>query len=182
MQGIIFTLFADMVVEKFGMETWNDVLASAAVPSSGVYTTGRAYEDGEMHALLQALCRRIQLDVESAMRAFGQYLFPHLMASLPAGQTCATTFPELLQSIESVIHSEVRRLNPEANPPTIRCRHLEPDLIALHYRSYRDLCCVCEGILQGAAAHYGLRITTRHTLCRHRGDDECVFEIRGVAA
>ena len=45
------------------------------------------------------------------------------------------------------------------------------------YRSPRKLCSFAEGLLLGAADHYGEKLTIEQPLCMKRGDDRCVLEI-----
>ena len=45
------------------------------------------------------------------------------------------------------------------------------------YRSPRKLCSFAEGLLLGAADHYGEQLTIEQPRCMKRGDDQCVLEI-----
>jgi hypothetical protein len=48
MQGSIFTAFSDMIVDKLGMEQWNELLEKTAPESQGFYTNGEQYADTEL--------------------------------------------------------------------------------------------------------------------------------------
>ena len=45
------------------------------------------------------------------------------------------------------------------------------------YRSPRKMCSFAEGLLLGAADHFGERLTIEQPACMKRGDDQCVLEI-----
>ena len=45
------------------------------------------------------------------------------------------------------------------------------------YRSPRKMCSFAEGLLLGAADHFGERLTIAQPACMKRGDDHCVLEI-----
>lgn len=179
MQGVIFTIFADMVVEKFGMPFWNRLLAETTLPSGGAYTSGHTYDDREMYSLVGALCEKTGLTTEEALKTFGGFVFPHLVHSLPEDDPALKSFPDLMRYVGSTIHKEVHRINPDAQPPELRYEPVNNQLALLHYKSHRGLCAVCEGIIHSAAIHHNLLITTRQIKCQHHGDDACVFEIHG---
>jgi predicted hydrocarbon binding protein len=39
------------------------------------------------------------------------------------------------------------------------------------------MCSFAEGLLQGAAEHYGERLSIAQPLCMKRGDEQCLLEI-----
>ncbi|EOW9234365.1 hypothetical protein D2923_05745 [Vibrio cholerae] len=45
MQGIIYTVLSDMVIEKFGVLFWDQMLEDLKPSSEGVYTSGQQYND-----------------------------------------------------------------------------------------------------------------------------------------
>jgi predicted hydrocarbon binding protein len=51
----------------------------------------------------------------------------------------------------------------------------------MEYRSERRLCAFAEGLLHGAADHYGERIEIERPACLKRGDDRCVLAVTPVA-
>ena len=48
----------------------------------------------------------------------------------------------------------------------------------MRYRSERRMCAFAEGLIEGAAEHFGERATIAQPQCMHRGDDHCVLEDR----
>ncbi len=55
MQGSIYTSFSEMVIEKWGMTVWNELLEKAPPCSQGMYTNGMQYDDSEIMASLGQL-------------------------------------------------------------------------------------------------------------------------------
>jgi predicted hydrocarbon binding protein len=70
----------------------------------------------------------------------------------------------------------VRKLYPGADVPEFDFEVREGVLV-MGYRSPRKLCSFAEGLLLGAADHYGEQVTIEQPSCMKRGDDQCVIEI-----
>ena len=45
----------------------------------------------------------------------------------------------------------------------------------MHYESARRLCSMAEGMIEGAAAHFGETVALEHTECMLRGGARCTF-------
>jgi predicted hydrocarbon binding protein len=71
---------------------------------------------------------------------------------------------------------EVRKLYPGADVPEFDFE-LRDEVLMMGYRSSRRLCSFAEGLLLGAADHYGEQLTFAQPSCMKRGDDECVLEL-----
>src|SRR5690606_27411138 len=81
-------------------------------------------------------------------------------------------------ALNDIIHPEVRKLYPGADVPDFGFDTRDPDVLRMTYRSARRLCAFAEGLIEGAARHYGEDVAVRQTACMHRGDSACVFELR----
>jgi hypothetical protein len=60
----------------------------------------------------------------------------------------------LLSGIESVIHTEVRKLYADARPPLITTSRQADGSLEVTYASHRDLVPLCQGLIEGAARHF----------------------------
>ncbi|MCX9711136.1 heme NO-binding domain-containing protein, partial [Vibrio cholerae] len=81
MQGIIYTVLSDMVIEKFGVLFWDQMLEDLKPSSEGVYTSGQQYNDDELLAMVGYLSEKAQIPAPDLVRAYGEYLFTHLFNS-----------------------------------------------------------------------------------------------------
>ena len=81
MLGMVFTCFSDLVIEKFGLEQWAELLDEVELKSGGVYTSGARYDDEELLALVAKLSEK----TGCACRRFGTHFwsiyFPFLNES-----------------------------------------------------------------------------------------------------
>lgn len=182
MQGSIFTTFSEMVIEKMGLETWNELLETVSPASEGVYTKGMVYEDSEMMSLVSALSEKTKIDVPTLVRTFGEYLFIHLYKSCPTDITYIDNLKEFLLAIDSVIHKEVKRVHPNAYLPSFEYSETPEGDLVMFYQSKRQLCHLSEGLIYSAATHFGQKIAIVQPECMHNGDAKCklIISFEGV--
>lgn len=177
MKGIVFREFGDLVTTRFGEATWDALITESKVPSGGVYTAVGTYPHEEAVALLMALSRRTGVAPDDLLKVFGEHLFGVLSQRYPfavAGH--ADLFP-FLESLEGVVHVEVRKLYPDAELPSFVTRW-EGDAFVMEYRSQRPFAALAEGLLRGAITHWGGRYTlARHDLGQDRSTS-AMFELR----
>jgi hypothetical protein len=177
MQGIIFNALEEFVLESASMEVWNDVLDACQLASDGVYTAGITYDDAEVLALATALCGILNVSVNDGLKLFGVFLFDFLLKKGPIELHKYEDTPSLLLELESVVHRDVKRINPDAYTPLFEYTAITKDTGSLSYYSKRKLCVVAEGLLAGAAKHYNQTVTMKHTQCMHDDFDKCIWDV-----
>ncbi|MCG8669725.1 MAG: heme NO-binding domain-containing protein [Pseudomonadales bacterium] len=175
MKGAVFIALGDMVSEAHGLNTWLSLLDE--VCDDGVYTATMNYDDERLYRLVEAICSRLKVDASDALKSFGEYLFAALHKSAPIFADSKTTFLDFVESIGSVIHIEVYKLDEKARPPKITVLERTENSADLRYESDRKLCYLAEGLLKGAAGHYGVEVSVSQTQCMHEGADSCVLRI-----
>lgn len=172
MQGIIYTVFSDMVIEKFGLLFWDEMLASLKPSSEGVYTSGQQYDDDELLSMVGYLSEKSQIPAQDLVRAYGEYLFTHLFTSLPTDYPHKSDLKSFLLSVDKVIHKEVQRLYPDAYLPQFD-NQVEGSTMTMRYFSKRQLCAAAEGLIQGAAKQFGQSVKISQRVCMHSGAPHC---------
>ena len=158
MKGVIFTTFNQMIEEKFGLDMWDELIDRVDPPSGGAYTAVDTYDDAELVAMVKELAGITQTPLPDLLFAFGQYAFKPLAASYPGAIRPDMDAKEFLQSVHDVIHVEVKKLYPDAVLPTFTYEDPAPDRLVMIYDSPRKMCPLAQGLVQGAAAHFGVRI------------------------
>ena len=154
MKGIVFTEFLDMVDTTYSPEVVDDIIEASDLPSAGAYTSVGTYPSTDMTALVVALSERVHTEVPDLMRAYGQHLFGRFHALYPEFFVGATDVLDFLEGIEAVIHSEVRKLYPDAELPQFIVERPSPDALVLDYSSPRGLADLADGLLRGALATF----------------------------
>jgi hypothetical protein len=174
MKGIVFNLLEQLVTRDHGPDAWDDLLDAAGL--DGAYTSLGSYDDAELGALVGAASQALGRPPAEIVRWFGRSAMPLFAASHPhffAGHDGTRSF---LLTVNDMIHPEVRKLYPGAGVPDFRYEH-DGDRLVMLYRSERRMCAFAEGLIEGAADHYGETVAITQPACLHRGDELCRLEI-----
>ncbi len=160
MKGIVFTQFLDMVEEQFGLETVDHIIEGSDLPSGGAYTAVGTYSHKEIVSLVGALSEHSGVEVPVLLKAFGKYLFVCLNKAYPAFRNSATDAFSFLETVETYIHVEVRKLYPDAELPSFECsRPNNPDELHMVYTSSRHFEDLCEGLIAGCLEEFNCDAT-----------------------
>lgn len=177
MQGTIFTVLSEMVIEKLGMPMWDAVLLEVQPSSGGSYTAGAQYPDEELMSLVQCLSQKTTIPIPTLVESYGEYLFSHLYQSLPSSMQNANTLRDFLLSVDKIIHKEVRRIHPDAYLPSFDYDENIPNTLVMYYNSKRKLCHAAVGLIRGASNQFEETVDVAHTECMHHGAERCRLEI-----
>jgi hypothetical protein len=174
LKGIVFNLLEQLVVRDFGDDTWDGLLDASGL--DGVYTSLGSYPDQDLVELVTAASQALAMPADDVVVWFGRNAVPLFAAHYPKlfePHDCTRSF---VLTLNDIIHPEVRKLYPGAEVPEFDFDSRE-EVLVMGYRSPRKLCSFAEGLLLGAADHYGETLTIGQPLCMKRGDDRCVLEI-----
>jgi hypothetical protein len=153
MKGVIFTEFLEMVEADHGIQVFDSLVTISSLHSGGAYTSVGNYPHSDMLAMLEKLSDLINVSMSDLCMTFGQYLFKSFSHNYKPFFVGIKTRLQLLEGIESVIHSEVRKLYPEACLPKFECFTNESGLI-MNYSSERPFADLAEGLIRGCIDHF----------------------------
>lgn len=175
MKGVIFNLFEQVVGDEFGEDAWDTLLDKADV--SGVYTSVGSYPHEELVALVGAASDLTGRSTDDLVRWFGRTSMPLLYERYPVFFDGHQGTRSFLLTLNDVIHPEVRKLFPGAYAPTFDVStDAGADVVALSYESHRGLCLFAEGLIEGAATHFGETAVVEQPQCVKRGDERCLLK------
>jgi len=155
MKGIVFTEFLEMVEEKFSFETLDRIIKEAALPNDGAYTGVGTYDHRELVRLVSSLSATTQVPAAELLRSFGQHLFGRFVQGYPEFFRAPSGAFQFLLGIENRIHTEVRKLYPDAELPRFDCRTPDPEHLIMDYLSVRGFADLAEGLILGCIKHFG---------------------------
>jgi hypothetical protein len=173
-KGVVFNLLEQLVFRDFGEDTWDALLDTAGL--DGVYTSLGSYPDEHLSKLVSAASDALAMPSDDVVVWFGRNALPLFAERYPQlfqPHDCTRSF---VLTLNDIIHPEVRKLYPGADVPEFDF-DVRAGLLVMGYRSPRKLCSFAEGLLLGAADHYGERLSIEQPACMKRGDDHCVLEI-----
>jgi Haem-NO-binding len=175
-KGIVFGLLEDAVSRTYSDDVWDDLLDRAGL--DGVYTSLGSYPDAHLTSLVSAASDVTGNDPQDIIRWFGRGSIPQLAAAYPAFFEPHEDVGAFLRTLNDIIHPEVRKLYPGADVPTFGFSTRTDGTIVMRYGSPRRLCAFAEGLIEGAAAHYGQSVRIDQPACMLRGDELCTIEVR----
>lgn len=175
MKGSVFSLFEAFVIANYGEDTYDDILATTQLETAGPFVGPGIYPASDLLALVRTATDMLGITPEAALRAFGRHALPSLARSVPELMEAAGTPREFLMRLESVVHTEVRKLDPAASPPRLTVTSDSEADLTLHYESPFGLFSLVEGFLDGVGDWYGVPLS--HELISTEGTNG-TFRIR----
>lgn len=139
MRGIVFTEFLVLVEDKFGLEMVDRIIFQSNLASEGAYTTIGTYSFSEMLSLLQNLSKNTSISIDNLLLAYGEHFFFALDKSYPGLFASYKDPIELLSSIESHIHLEVKKIYPDSEVPLFIVLEKRDDYLVMIYKSSRAM-------------------------------------------
>lgn len=159
MKGIVFTEFIEMVEEKFGWETAEEIIESANLDSNGAYTAVGTYSHTEMIQLVVGLSSETGLPVPDLIQAYGDHLFQAFVRGYPQMFEASDSAFHFLQQIQDHIHVEVQKLYVDAELPHFAYDSVTDEQLVMTYRSERPFADLAHGLIGAAIRHYKEDIT-----------------------
>lgn len=159
MKGVVFTEFLDMVETRFGAQCVEEIIDNSNLPSGGMYTAVGTYSHEEMVALVQALSSQSKLSVAALLKIYGEHLFGRFAALYPMFFLDQTDAIDFLAGIEDVIHTEVKKLYPDAQLPRFEVLHKSTERLELLYISAHQFEDLAEGLIAGCINYFGQALT-----------------------
>ena len=159
MKGVVFTELLDLVEDKFGYDTVDEIIEKVGSENQGAYTSIGTYDFAELVQLVSALSESVDVPINHLINAFGHHLFQTFTNGYEDMLSRFDNAFDLLENVETFIHIEVRKLYPDAELPTFSYEHPADDELVINYRSERPLADLCEGLIQACVTHFGQPIT-----------------------
>lgn len=153
-KGAIFKLFEDFVESNYGPDAFEELIDATELETDEPFVGPGNYPPGDLLALVGQAVATYDITVDALLRAFGRHAFPSLARSVPTLLEGLDTPHAFLSSLETVIHTEVRKLDPEANPARFTVTDLGPAELLLRYESPFGLFALVEGFLEGVGDWY----------------------------
>lgn len=173
MKGIVFNLLQEAVTREYGEDTWDSLLDAAGL--DGAFTALGTYPDGDALKLVGVASNALDVTPEAVLRWFGKSAIPLLAKTYPQFFDEHKTTRPFLLTLNDIIHPEVRKLYPGADVPTFEFDTSSEDALSIGYHSARKMCSFAEGLIDGAADHYGQSVGIEQPECMLRGDERCLI-------
>jgi hypothetical protein len=171
MKGIVFTEFLELVESSFGLETVEEIIEKSDLPSQGAYTSIGTYEFSEMLALVTNLSEKTSMSVDELLHVYGLHFFSVIERDYPQILQTYNNAMDLLSSVESHIHVEVRKIYPDAELPRFLILDQTDSSLTLVYYSSRSMYAFGLGLMEKAFEHYGKKATITYEKLKEDGSE-----------
>lgn len=171
MKGIVFREFLELVETKFGLEVVNDIIEKSELSSKGAYTSIGTYDFSEMLQLLTNLSVKTKISIDDLLYTYGLHFFEVLKISYPTILDKYENPLDLLSSIDSHIHVEVRKIYPEAELPKFETLEKTNNSIVLKYISSRSMYAFALGLIEKTFNHYNSTATITQSKLNEKGSE-----------
>ena len=161
MKGLVFTEFMGMVEQNFSYELLDTIIEKAQLPNHGAYTAVGTYDYHELVMLVQQLSAETDAPIPDLLKAFGRYLFGRFLQLYLALFDGTSDCFQFLANLDGYIHSEVRKLYPNAELPSFTYEMLDDRQMLLIYRSKRPFSDLAEGLITGCIENFNEEISLR---------------------
>lgn len=155
MKGIVFTEFLEMVEQKHGFALADALISENKLESNGIYTEVGDYSHGELIKMVVKLHEKTGVALDELLELFAFHLYKRFKSSYPDFFKDVHDAIEFLDRVEDHIHTEVRKIYPNSNPPEIKVKKNGVDYYVVSYRSSRGLGGFALGMIKACVADFG---------------------------
>eukprot|EP00939_MAST-03C_sp_MAST-3C-sp1_P003966 g3966.t1 len=163
MHGLIHLILKELIVEKFGLEKWQDILKRLGIENptekdadAGVIDPTKYYPDDLTVKAVVTTAEVLGVTFDDAMRVYGQYFvsYIHMGGHLRMLQSMGDNLADFMKNINH-LHFNLERSMRKASFPTFQIDRMTPDgnEFRLSYASVRGaaLYALVEGVLPALA-------------------------------
>ncbi len=179
MYGLVNNGVRAFIVENHGEAVWKTICTNAGVTDEE-FENLTAYDDDTTYALVGAVCKTLDLPVETVLEVFGEYWVGFSKATA-IGRLIDLGRETLIERIRGLdeMHERVQLTMPHLKPPSFDFEEMPDGAHRLHYFSVREgLAPMVVGLLQGMARECGVGIDVTLSNSRADGHDHDVFTVR----
>jgi hypothetical protein len=130
-----------------------------SLKQKGAFTSVGNYPHDEMLSMVEELHQAVDLPHKALILAFSQWLFDAFQRMHPGFFEDIDNAFDFLNGIETVIHTEVRRLYPDARLPNFHCERPSSSELVMEYSSWRPFADLAEGLILAANTYYAEDVT-----------------------
>ncbi|MEZ5246253.1 MAG: heme NO-binding domain-containing protein [Acidimicrobiales bacterium] len=159
MKGVIFNVFENFVVETFGEDVLEDIVADTTIETTEPFVGPGTYPAGDLVALVVTAAAKLGVTVDEALQACGRHAFPTLAGAVPSLMAHFDDLEAFLLGLESVVHTEVRKLDQDASPARFAVERIGDGELLMHYASPFGLFGLVHGLLDGAGDWFETEFT-----------------------
>lgn len=154
MKGVLFNALFQMVEQQMGDAVLEHMIEGAQLSHMGSYTSGGNYPDSELEVLLEQLHRQTGISSAKLLQELGKFHWHYLQKAYPNYFDAVSDAFTLLGLVETYLHTEAKKMYPDANLPVCQVEAHTSEKIILLYESSRPMSDMLAGIIEAVLDHY----------------------------
>jgi len=159
MKGVIADCLAELVINNFGKDKWEDILEKSGLDKNTTFSLYADIDDSAVLHVIGNTCEVLGITMEQAADAFGDYWVnvyaPDIYWAYYRNWKSARDF---LLDMDR-IHSNVTRRIPNAHPPRFEYEWENENTLIMKYSSHRGLIDILVGLIKGVGKKFEEDIT-----------------------
>ncbi len=158
MKGVIACCLRDLVVSLRGEAMWEQCLESAGVDKKTTFLPISDVPDATVMAVIQSVCKNMDLTIEQAADAFGDYWVNVYAQKMYKNYfQLHRTARDFLLAMDRV-HKEMTLTMKDAHPPRFSYEWKDARTLIMTYDSQRGLIDLLVGLVKGVGRFYRERL------------------------
>jgi hypothetical protein len=178
MKGIIINITERFIIDNYGEDIFNEIIASCNLETKEPFVAPGTYPDSDLFEIVVKGCKKLDLTVEEFLKKLGHYSFAQLAERHPSFLESYTHPKAFLQTVDGVIHLEVRKLYQDSKLPVFQYSDPSKDELIITYYSERKLYPFLEGMINGVSDHFGVAISQTNKVYQKDGVELCDFYLK----
>lgn len=179
MYGLVSRALEDLVILKYGEDSWDSIKSKANVEIDA-FINNEPYPDEVTYKLVAAASEVLKISAKEVLLQFGRHWI--LKTGIENYGSLLRAGGESLQQFLINLHrfhARVQLIFPDLEPPTFYCTDLRENSLRLHYITHRrNLTDFVEGLLEGLSILFNTPIRVNLVEAKSSGADHDVFEVQ----
>lgn len=176
MYGLVNQAIQEMVLERFGEETWEAIRSEAGIDD--LFLAMDQYPDEVTVSIVGAACKVLGANAGDILRGFGEYWVGFTgKAYGELFDMSGDNFVTFVQNLNN-LHTRVGQMMPDLKPPSFTVTELTKTDFLLHYHSIREgLTPMIEGLMLGLGKRFNTEVTIKYLRGKTEGLDHDEFRV-----
>ncbi|MFT5570664.1 MAG: hypothetical protein ACI9RP_002721 [Cyclobacteriaceae bacterium] len=160
MYGLIHTALQQLVIKKFSLKQWNQILEKADLPKNAFLST-QSYDDSVTLKLVGAVSEVLETPVDQCLEIFGQFWLAEF-APQSYDMLLSASGDSLFDFLDNLnaLHDRISTTFVGYGPPSFKLIRYSDSEGMLEYRSARSgMIPFVIGLIRGMEDRFGIQIT-----------------------
>lgn len=154
MKGVIPACLKELVINKFGIEKWGNIIEAAGLPRSSFFLPTKDVADADVLKMVNSTCKVLNLSLQQAADAFGDYWVNEYAPKIYyVYYKKSNSAKEFIMNMNNV-HKTVTKNIPNSKPPGFEYNWKDDKTLIMTYKSSRGLIDFMIGLIKGVGRYY----------------------------